>query len=369
MSNIKDMYFNRNVGEFPETFEFNNIKFKKKEDLRYGTNPHQPAAIYEPENYSGILGKYEILKQGKSGLSQTNIEDINHAAQILKFFSNPACVVMKHLNPSGVACLRTDTEPLSTVYFRARDCDAQAAFGSTVVFNTKVDNETAVEIMQSIVENVAAPDFEPEAIETLKNNEKYGRNKQIRVIKIGDVSKLPKYIGDNFEYEIKVLSDGSMILAAPYLSSIKTGDNLILPKATDKTGNEIEIANPAEQNILNDLLLAWYVCAGVRSNAVVIVKDGVTLAIGTGEQDRVGAVSQAIEKSQKKFKGPETLSGASIASDGFFPFSDSIELIAKAGIKAIIQPGGSVKDYDVIKTCNQLGVSMYFTGERCFAHH
>ncbi len=369
MSNIKDIYYNKNVGTFPESFEFNNVKFKKKHDLRYGTNPHQPAAIYEPENYLGILGSYKILKQGKSGLSQTNVEDINHAAMILRFFETPSCAVMKHLNPSGVACSRHFDEPLSTVYYRARDCDARAAFGSTVVFNTSVDEDTAEEIMQSVVENVVAPDFTKNALTILKDYDKFKRNKQMRVIKIGEIASLPKYVGDNFKYEIKALGDGSLIISAPYLTGIRNTDDLIRPQATDKNDNAITMKHTPEESVKTDLLFAWYVCAGVRSNSVVIAKDCVTLAIGTGEQDRVGAVTQAIDKAKQKFKGSETLDGATIASDGFFPFSDSINLIADAGIKAVIQPGGSVRDYEVIKKCNERNLVMYFTGERCFAHH
>lgn len=366
--NIKSMYFNQNTGEYPDELVFNNVKYIKKENLRYGTNPHQPACIYEPENYSKIIGGYKILKQGKNGLSQTNIEDINQAIAIIKFFNMPACAVMKHLNPSGVSISQGD-EKLASIYARTRDCDAQAAFGSTVVFNCQVDKNTASEIMQTIVEGVAAPSFTKDAIEEFNNFDKYKRNKNIRVIQIGDISKLPKFVGDNFEYETKMLQDGSLILSAPYLTKIKSEDDLILPSATYKELGEIKLTTEKLSNIVNDLLFSWYVCAGVRSNAVVISKDGVTLAIGTGEQDRVGAVSQAIEKAKIKFKGSETLKGASIASDGFFPFRDSIDLIAKEGIKGVIQPGGSVRDWEVIEACNEHGIYMLFTGERCFAHH
>lgn len=366
--NIKDMYFSRNVGVYPDSYEINGVKYVKKENLRYGTNPHQTACLYTPEKGSGILGHYKILKEGKSGLSQTNIEDINYAAGIIKYFNKPACAVMKHLNPSGVA-LQRKNDTLKNVYARARDCDSQAAFGSSVVFNGEVDKDTAEEIMQSIVENVAAPAFSPEAVEIFNSFEKYKRNKEIRVIQTGDFSQLPRYVGDDYAFEIKALQDGSMIFAAPFLTAIKNAQDLVLPVSEHKDKGEVKLVVCQNPAITDDLLFAWYVCAGVRSNAVVIAKDGVTLAVGTGEQDRVGAVSQAIEKAKRKFKGNETLEGASIASDGFFPFRDSIDLIAKEGIKGVIQPGGSVRDWEVIEACNEHGILMYFTGERCFAHH
>ncbi|MFA6244695.1 MAG: hypothetical protein WC655_27370 [Candidatus Hydrogenedentales bacterium] len=196
MDNLKDMYRTRTVGDFPESFEALGRRYDKIEDLRYGTNPHQPAAFYRPANGEKlVLGAYEILKTGKSGLSQTNIEDMHHAIGILKFLTRPACAVMKHCNPSGVA-VQVDTMPLVEVYQRARDADAQAAFGGTVVFNRTVDADTASEIMQSIVEGVAAPAFEPAALEALNNFEKFRRNKEMRIIKVPDFSSLPKYTGD-----------------------------------------------------------------------------------------------------------------------------------------------------------------------------
>jgi phosphoribosylaminoimidazolecarboxamide formyltransferase/IMP cyclohydrolase len=366
---LKDMYFNKNIGTFPDSFTVNNVKYIKKENLRYGTNPHQSASLYVKEEGEKIIGDYTLLKEGKNGLSQTNIEDINRAVAIIKFFKENACAVMKHLNPSGVSVMR-EGESLKTAYARTRDCDAQAAFGSTVVFNCKVDKETAVEIMQTIVENVAAPSFSDDALSVFNDFGTYKKNKHIRIIKIGDISLIPKYTDEPCGYDFKSLQDGSIILETPFISKIKNASDFLSPSSEDKEGNSISIENVPSKELSDDMLFGWYVCAGVRSNGVVIVKDGVTLAIGTGEQDRVGAVSQAIEKAKRKYKGPLLgLSGAVIASDGFFPFRDSIDAIAKEGIKGIVQPGGSVKDFEVIKACNEHGISMVFTGERCFAHH
>ncbi|MCP4643371.1 MAG: IMP cyclohydrolase [bacterium] len=366
---LKKMYRTRTEGDFPDTIEVMGRTYLKNEDLRYGTNPHQPAAFYRPADGDLVLGAYEILKTGKSGLSQTNIEDMHHAVGILKFMQRPACAVMKHCNPSGVA-IQVDDLPQVDVYRRARDADAQAAFGSVVVFNTEVDAETATEIMQSIVEGVAAPSFQPEALEVLSDFETFRRNKQIRVIKLPGLAALPKYVDDGTDkVEMKVFDDGSMVLAKPYLSRVKGPEDLMPAYNEHKKKGRIDIARKPTDRELDDLLFAWYVNIHVRSNGVVIVKNGQTLAVGTGEQDRVGAVQQAVIKAQSKYKGDETLEGAVMASDGFFPFRDGVDAATSVGITAICQPGGSVADFDVIAACNETETTMVFTGERCFSHH
>ena len=367
---LKKMYRSRTEGSFPDTIELIGRTYEKVENLRYGTNPHQPAAFYRPAgDRQLVLGAYQLLKTGKSGLSQTNIEDMHHAVGILKYLQHPACAVMKHCNPSGVAEQRDDM-PLVRVYERARDADAQAAFGSVVVFNTEVDAATADAIMQTIVEGVAAPGFTQEALDALHNAEHYKRNKELRIIKLPDFSTLPKYIDEGGDvWEMKVFDDGSVILAMPYLSRLRSIDDLAPAHSDHKAKGAIEIARKPTDTELHDLLFAWYVNIHVRSNGVVIAKNGQTLAVGTGEQDRVGAVQQAIWKAQQKYKGDETLQGAVMASDGFFPFRDAVDAATKAGVSALAQPGGSVNDYDVIQACNEAGASMVFTLERCFSHH
>ena len=225
----KDMYRTRNVGEFPEGFDFLGRAYEKVEDLRYGTNPHQPAAFYRPKDAAGlVLGAHEILKTGKSGLSQTNIEDMHHAVGILKYLQRPACAVMKHCNPSGVA-IQVGEMPLVEVYRRARDADAQAAFGSVVVFNRTVDAATAKEIMQTIVEGVAAPGFDPDALVVFNDFDTFRRNKEIRIVRLPDFETLPKFVGDaTGVLEAKVFDDGSMVLAMPYLSRVRTTADLAI---------------------------------------------------------------------------------------------------------------------------------------------
>ena len=366
---LKNKYFQANIGDFPTSFEFMGMEFEKVEDLRYGTNPHQGGAIFRPKQGTLSFGAYETLKTGKGGLSQTNVEDINYAVKVLKYLSTRGAVVMKHLNPSG-ASVATRNESLKQVYINARDADPQAAFGGVVAFNEAVDADTADEIMSSIIEVVVAPDYSDEAISIFHDFERYKRNKHIRILKLPAMDSLARYEGDNTPVkEVKVLQDGSIILSDPYLTRIRTQDDFIQAYNTHKDHGEIKCERTPTDQEYKDLLFSWYVNLSVRSNGVVIVKNGTTLAVGTGEQDRVGAVEQAIHKAKTKYKGKETFEGAVISSDGFFPFRDSIERIAGSGIKAIVQPGGSVSDYDVIKACNELGVAMVFSDERCFSHH
>ncbi|MBI4556695.1 MAG: IMP cyclohydrolase [Candidatus Hydrogenedentes bacterium] len=367
---LKQMYRTRTEGEFPATVDLLGRTYAKVEDLRYGTNPHQPAAFYRPvEGANVVLGGYRLLKTGKSGLSQTNLEDIHHAAGILKYLSRPACAIMKHCNPSGVAMQHSGI-PAAEIYYRAREADPQAAFGGVAVLNCEVNTDCAVEMMRTVIEGVAAPGFTDGALQCFHDFERFKRNKDIRIVKLPDFGTLPKFLEDDTDVtEIKVFDDGSLVLAKPYLSRIRSADDLVPAYADHKTKGRLEIARTPTTQEADDLLFAWYVNIHVRSNGCVIAKNGETLAVGTGQQDRVGAVEQAIAKAQTKYKGAQTLDGAVIASDGFFPFRDSVDIAARAGIRAFVQPGGSVNDYEVVEACNEAGAAMAFTMERCFSHH
>ncbi|HQH68979.1 MAG TPA: IMP cyclohydrolase, partial [Candidatus Hydrogenedentes bacterium] len=263
---LKQMYRTRTEGHFPDAIELLGRTYAKVEDLRYGTNPHQPAAFYRPADGKNlVLGAYEILKTGKSGLSQTNIEDMHHAVGILKYMTRPACAVMKHCNPSGAA-IQVGGMPLAEVYQRARDADAQAAFGSVVVFNAEVDADTAEEIMQTIVEGVAAPAFTPDAVEAFHNFDKFKRNKEIRIVKLPDFSNLPKFVDDGTGVlEMKVFDDGSVVLATPYLSRVKGPEDLVPAYCDHAKKGRIDIERTPTERELDDLLFAWYVNIHVRS--------------------------------------------------------------------------------------------------------
>ena len=367
----RNTYLSKNVGNFQDTIEINGCKYVKVDDLRYGTNPHQVGCFYKKADEVSVIGDMKILKNGKSGLSQTNLEDISYALNIVKFFDEAACAVMKHVNPSGAA-VACNNDTLKDVYLKARNADKRAAFGSVIAFNKSVDIETAKEIMSTFCECVVAPAYDDGVLDIFNDGENYKLNKHIRIVQCGDISKLPKYVGDEQDmsnYTIKVLADGSVVLAAPLLTSLQDVSELRPAEAENKACGyqKSEIAATPEQ--LKDLLFAWYVNINVRSNGVVIAKNGQTLSVGTGEQDRVGAIEQAIIKFKDKYEGEGTLQGAVMASDGFFPFADGVERAAEAGITAIISPSGSLKDADVIKRANELGVALYHAPERIFSHH
>ena len=366
----RSSYLSRNVGEFPESAQFLGGDYVKVDDLRYGTNPHQTAAFYKPADRPSLIGDMEVLKTGKSGLSQTNLEDISYALNICKFFERPACACMKHVNPSGAA-VATPEDSLVEVYKRARDCDPRAAFGSAVAFNTTVHAETAHEIMTTFVECVVAPDFSEEALRIFNDQEKYKFNKSIRILRCGSLSQLPKYVGDNVEgyRTLKVLSDGCVVVADPLLTNVRGVEDLQPAAGSSKKTGDVRTTVTATPEQLDDLLTAWYVNLNVRSNGVVIVKNGGCLAVGTGEQDRVGAVEQAIWKYENKYEGPETIAESVMASDGFFPFPDAVEVAAEAGVKAVVSPAGSLRDAQVIARANELGVALYHAPERIFSHH
>ncbi|MCW4048294.1 MAG: IMP cyclohydrolase [Candidatus Bathyarchaeota archaeon] len=325
--------------------------YRKKMSLRYGENPHQPAAYYAPTTGHLTVGDLEIVKTGKGGLSMTNVEDVNNSLRIVSYFDEPAVAVMKHVNPSGVAARNSPDERLKETYAKARDCDALAAFGSVVGFNTVVDVATAEEIMNSYVEGVVAPGYEEGCMEY------FDQKKNIRIMKASGLDKISKWVGDPLEpLDISVQMDGSIVLQAPMLTKIKGPEGLRLVTEREATPQEIK-----------DLLFSWYVCMNVRSNGVVLSKNNATIGVGTGQQDRVTAVKLAIDKASKRGHEDE-IAGSVLASDGFFPFSDSIELLTEHGITACIQPGGSVRDKSVIKACNDAGIAMAFTDERCFRH-
>jgi len=354
---IRKIYRTAKEEEFPDRLiitigervcEYSKVQWtiKGKEwGLRYGSNPHQKAAMYRPSDATGGIGSVDWVKWGKEGPSATNIEDGSHGARIVEYFSEPAVAVMKHLNPSGVASGRSG-EDLRSVYSRARDTDPRAAFGSVVVFNTLVDTGAAEEIMKTFVEMVYAPDYEPSAVHIFE------AKKDLRVGRIPVLTEKRPMHSD-----IVVLEDGSIIVEDAYSTNLRSMDQLrALAVPTKRVPSETENG---------DLLRAWWVACEVRSNAVVFWKHGLSLAIGTGQQDRIGAIENCIEKARR---GGHSLKGSVMASDGFLPKLDNVELVAKEGVSAIIQPGGSVEDRELVKACDEKDLAMVLTGERSFRH-
>ncbi|MCM8538888.1 MAG: IMP cyclohydrolase [Lentisphaeraceae bacterium] len=363
----RSTYLSKNTGNYPAIIEINGNTYSKVDDLRYGTNPHQTAAFYKPASVNCPIGELKVLKNGKSGLSQTNLEDISYALNIVKFFEEPACAVMKHVNPSGAAT----AEDGVTAYLKARDCDPRAAFGSTIAFNVTLDEALAKEIMTSFVECVVAPSVTDEALAVFNDRETYKINSHIRILQCGDLKQLPRFKGEAEDRHntMKTLCDGSVVVAEPLLTQIRGVEDLVAATGENKACGFVKSEIEASEQQKKDLLTAWYINLNVRSNGVIFVKNGTAISVGTGEQDRVGAIEQAISKFKTKYEGDEEIEGSVMASDGFFPFPDGVETAAAAGVKAIISPAGSIKDADVVKRANELGVALYHAPERIFSHH
>lgn len=379
VSSFKDAYKKAIPSNFPDEamIVIGDTKIPLKRvayQLRYGTNPHQPFIAYAPAAGASLsVGNLDILKGGKEGLSLTNLQDMSQALNILKFFSKPACTVMKHVNPCGFK-VETAAEPLSEIYRIARKCDERSAFGSIVGFNRKVDVPTAEAIMETFVEGIIAPDYDADALAVLRRNEGTKKlNNAIRVAKTANMDRIPKYIGDDVtgHYNLRNLVDGSLTLEVPYLTRIRSAADFILdpmiPNAdpAKNGGKDYVVQRKPTQKELDDCLTAWYVNINVRSNGIVFVKDGAAISVGTGEQERVGAVEQAIDKALKK---GHSLKGAVMSSDAFFPQRDSIDTVAREGVTAVVWPAGSMNDALVIEAANEHSIALMATLERCFLH-
>jgi len=353
---IRRIYRTAQKEDFPQVlrlelgekvFEYSKVHWTihgENHGLRYGTNPHQKAALYKVKHSQGGIGSVEWIKWGKDGPSATNIEDGTHGLRIVGYFDEPAVAVMKHLNPSGVSVRRTG-EALSSVYARARDADPRAAFGSVVVLNRRVDKSTAEELSKTFVEVVYAPDYEKSAITVFQ------AKKDIRI------GKVPGSDHGSNPPEIVMLDDGSLILEDSYQTGLRSLEQLkLLRVATKRVPSETEYGA---------MLSSWWVVCEVRSNAVVFWKNDGSLAIGTGQQDRIGAIESCIEKAHKF---GHDLRGSVMASDGFLPNTDNVEAVAKEGVSAVVQPGGSVEDPQLVRACDEHGIAMILTGERAFRH-
>ncbi|SDX40225.1 bifunctional phosphoribosylaminoimidazolecarboxamide formyltransferase/IMP cyclohydrolase [Paenibacillus sp. PDC88] len=329
---ISDYLSNVNGDPLPERYT---VTYEKIQDLRYGENPHQQAAFYrKPLAPNGTLTTAEQL-HGKE-LSYNNINDANAALQIVKEFDAPAVVAVKHMNPCGVGT----GENIYEAYMKAYNADPTSIFGGIVAANRTIDRDTAVKLSEIFLEIVLAPDFTPEALEILT------KKKNIRLLKMGELGSAKERTSQFVVTSI----DGGMVVQQSDIHSIDEGD---LQVVTDR-------APSAEE--MKQLLFGWKVVKHVKSNAIVLAADDMTVGVGAGQMNRVGAAKIALEQAGDKAKG------AALASDAFFPMGDTVELAAKHGITAIIQPGGSIKDEESIKAANEHGIAMVFTGVRHFKH-
>ena len=304
------------------------LRLDKLSDLRYGENPHQKAYLYKEENGSGIVDFKQL--HGKE-LSFNNFIDLDAAWNIARDFKEPCAAVMKHTNPCGTAIGKN----ISEAYAKALSCDPVSAFGSVVGLNQTVDKTTAEQINSTFIEAVIAPGFEEEALNILK------QKKNIRLIIKPNFFTPPK------DKDFKKITGGFLVQDRD-LKNISQ--------------DQIKIVTKKEPHNLEDLIFAWKVVKHIKSNAIVLVKDGMTIGVGAGQMSRVDSVEIAIKKAK------ELVKDSVLASDAFFPFRDSVDIAAKAGVKAIIQPGGSMRDQESIDACNEHGIAMVFTGMRHFKH-
>ena len=322
--------------KYPDTIS---MTFEKVQDMRYGENPHQSAAFYkEVGNSDGMLSGIEQL-HGKE-LSFNNINDLHGALELLKEFDEePTVVACKHSNPCGVA----SGKDIHEAYVRAYNTDPVSIFGGILCANRKIDKATAEEISKIFLEIVLAPDFDDDALAVLE------QKKNIRLLKLKDVMKKQPETA----YDVKKVSGGILIQD---IDSKLLGDELKV--VTDRKPTEKE---------MEDLLFTWKVVKFTKSNGIAIGKDKQSVGIGPGQVNRIWATEQAIDHGTKQL-GADVVKGAVLASDAFFPFDDCVEAAHKAGITAIIQPGGSKRDQDSIDACNKYGIAMVFTGMRHFRH-
>jgi len=318
--------------QFPDELT---LTFTKKQDLRYGENPHQAAAFYEdilPKK--SALSTAEVL-QGKE-LSFNNINDAAGALDLLNEYAKPTCIAVKHTNPCGAATAKD----AYNAYLAAYDCDPVSIFGGIVVFNSTVCEKTAIECNKIFLEIIIAPDFTDGALEVFE------QKPNLRVLKIPSLKKPANFIG---ELDIKRVH-GGLLLQYKDASLYNKKDFKVVTKL-----------KPTKEQ-LEQLDFALKIVKHTKSNAIVVANSFKLLGVGGGQTNRIWAAGQALERAGENAKG------AVLASDAFFPFSDCVELAAKHGIKAIIQPGGSMRDQESIDACDKLGIAMVFVGERHFKH-
>lgn len=312
------------AGGFPEVLW---VSLNKVMDLRYGENPHQKAAMYSDGSGKGVANGKQL--QGKE-LSYNNIVDLQAAWDLAQEFDDTVCVIIKHTNPCGAATGAT----LREAYLRALEVDPVSAFGGVIGVNRVVDREAAEEISKLFVEAIAAPGFDPGA------REKFAAKKNLRLVEIKPA---------NDSWTMKYVSGGMLVQDADVRPL--TADDLKVVSTRQPTEEEMRA-----------MLFAWKVCKHVKSNAIVYARDGQIVGVGAGQMSRVDSCKIGAMKAVLPLKGTVA------ASDAFFPFPDGVEEIAKAGSTAIIQPGGSVRDHEVIDAANRLGLAMVVTGVRHFRH-
>ena len=424
MADIKKMYTTILGDQFPKemtiSFGDQTLVYKKRtwniggeeKGLRYGENPDQEAALYELVNGNLVLGGCEYITPGNGLVSaiteedmiqagkhpgKINLTDIDNSLNILKYLmKNPAAVIVKHNNPCGVAY----GSNLEDAFTKALRADRVAAFGGAVSLNRPVDKATAEALSKQYLEVVCAPEFEEGTLDILK------QRKNLRIIRISKIKDLESYWDKRF-IDFKSLIDGGIIIQQSPVNRIKSKEDL-KPAECEYQGKVYKIKRLPDEREYEDILFGWAVEQGITSNSVIYVKNGVTVGIGTGEQDRVGVAEIAVYKAYTKYadilcwdkygisykelelaveKGERdkaqkeeidqkvkedrgNIPGSVMVSDAFFPFRDGVDVGIKQGVSAIVHPGGSLRDWEAIEACNEADppVAMVFTGQRAFKH-
>jgi len=414
-SDLKQMYKTIMDDHFPPNMEISFVDgsqrqtlfFEKvawtieniRKGLRYGENPGQEAALYKLINGNLVLAEFETIQPGQYLVSdiellqsgkhpgKTNLTDADNALNILRYFSEtPAVVIVKHNNPCGAAI----SESLSEAYHKAYMADRVAAFGGCIAVNRAMDKETAQAIADQYAEVVVAPEFEDGTLDIL------GQRKNLRVIRIKNIDNPKKFVGQRV-VEFKNLMDGGIVAQWSFMPEALKREDYVLARCEYK-GKTYAINRPPTDREYADIRFGWLLESGITSNSVIYVKDGVSVGIGTGEQDRVGVAEIARDKAYRKLADRysfETfgvayndltapcrkaeidlrvdrekggLIGSAMISDAFFPFRDGIDVGLKEGVSAVVQPGGAMNDYQSIEACNEKNAAMVFTGQRSFKH-
>lgn len=397
-----EISFSERDGSGRQTLSYDRVEWDiegEKRGLRYGENPDQEAALYRLTGGNLQLGDVVALEAGRPLASavellqsgkhpgKTNLTDADAGLNILRYLADrPAAVIVKHNNPCGAAVGASLFEAYHKAYF----ADRVAAFGGCVVVNRTLDYETAQLVIGGYVEVVVAPDFAPGVLDLFKTKP------NIRVMLIRDIARLESFAGARV-VDFKSLIDGGVVAQWSFTPQARKVTDF-LPAATVSKGVEYRVNRQPTAAELDDLLFGWLVEAGVTSNSVLYVKNGVTVGIGTGEQDRVGVAEIARDKAYRKladrlswerFQTPFNnltdptirsdleaevkslrggIPGSVMVSDAFFPFRDGIDVGLREGVTAVVQPGGSLRDWEVIEACNEAGAAMVFTGQRSFRH-
>ncbi len=321
---------------FPETLT---MTFEKVQDMRYGENPHQKACFYR-EVGKQVGSLVDAVQLNGKELSFNNINDTNGALELLKEYEEPTVVACKHGNPCGVGSADTIMEAWKKAY----EADKVSIFGGIVTINREVNEELAKEIQKIFLEVIVAPSYTEEALKILQTK------KNVRVLQLDNISIPQKETA----YDLKKVNGGLIV---------QTIDSKLIDEAQMKVVTKTE---PTKEQ-MEDLLFAWKMVKFVKSNGIAVAKNKQSIGIGPGQVNRIWAANQCFEHA-KELIGEDATKGAVLASDAFFPFDDCVESAHKAGIKAIIQPGGSVRDQDSIDKCNEYGIAMIFTGIRHFKH-